>query len=82
MKARKSRTERVRSIGFRIVAAVALVILGIGVPILIGMVMWPGQGWFEYFVRAEPATFFVVAAVFAGVAVWRPGVFRSTIEGL
>ena|SRR5436309_10199973 len=79
---RKSRAERLRAIGSRIVGAVALVILGIGVPILIESAMGPGQGWFEYFVRAAPATFLVAAAVFAGAAVWHSGVLRSTIGGL
>ena len=72
---RKSRAERLRAIGSRIVGAVALVILGIGVPILIESAMGPGQGWFDYFVRAEPSTFLVAAAVFAGAVMWHSGAF-------
>ena len=42
----------------------------LGAPILFAMVIWPGQGWFEYFIRAEPVTFLLAAAFLAGAVVY------------
>src|SRR5437773_2557806 len=59
----KSRAERLRAIGFLIVAGVGGITLILGAPILIEVIAWPSQGWFEDLSRAEPVTF-VIAAIF------------------
>ena len=67
----KPRAERLRAIGFLIVGVVALITLVLGAPILIGMIVWPGQEWFDYLSRAAPATFLMAAAFGAGAVVYR-----------
>jgi len=67
----KPRAERLRAIGFLIVGVVALITLVLGAPILIEMIMWPSQGWFEDLSRAEPVTFVIAATFLVGALVYR-----------
>jgi len=67
----KSRAERFRAIGFLIVGGTGLLTLILGAPILIEMIMWPSQGWFEDLSRAEPVTFVIAATFLVGALVYR-----------
>ena len=75
----KSRAERLRAIGFLMVGGAGLITLVLGAPILIEMIMWPSQGWFEDLSRAEPVTFVIAATFLVGALVYRSA--RASADG-
>jgi len=70
-KHRKSRAERIRTAC--VFAGVAAGLLGLvfGAPILVGMVLWPGQSWGAYLAQATPILQ-VETTVMIAVAIVRP----------
>jgi hypothetical protein len=68
---RKSRAKRLRAIGFLVPGGVALVTLVFAAPMLVERMLWPGQGWWEYFAQAVPVSFLLAAAFFAGAILYR-----------
>jgi len=79
-KHRKSRAERIRA-AF-VFAGVAAGLLGLvfGGPILVGMVLWPGQGWGEYLSQAMPILR-VETTVMIAVAIVRPFAMGRVFRG-
>src|SRR5712691_5756233 len=65
-KHRKSRAERIRAAC--VFAGVAAGLLGLvfGAPILVGMVLWPGQSWGAYLFRATPVLQVEMTVLVAG----------------
>ncbi len=68
---RKSRSERIRAIGFLVPGGVALVTLVVVAPLLVERMLWPGQGWWEYYAQTAPFSVLLAAAFLAGAVVWR-----------
>src|SRR5438128_3280063 len=68
-KHRKSRAERIRAAC--VFAGVAAGLLGLvfGAPILVGMVLWPGQSWGAYVFRATPVLQVEMTVLVAGTIV-------------
>ncbi len=68
-KHRKSRAERIRAAC--VFAGVAAGLLGLvfGAPILVGMVLWPGQSWGAYLFRATPVLQVEMTVLVAGTIV-------------
>ncbi len=79
-KHRKSRAERIRAACVFAGAAVGLLGLLFGAPILIGMVLWPDQGWGEYLSREMPILR-VVTTVMLAVAIVRPFAIARLFRG-
>src|SRR6059036_1930683 len=70
-KHRKSRAERIRAAFVFAGGAAGLLGLVFGAPILVGMVLWPGQSWGAYLAQATPILR-VVTTLMLGVAIVRP----------
>jgi len=51
---RKSRSERIRALCVFVGVAAGLLGLVFGGPILVGMVLWPGQSWGAYLLQTAP----------------------------
>ena len=79
-KHRKSRAERIRAACVFAGAAVGLLGLLFGAPILIGMVLWPDQGWGEYLSREMPILR-VVTTVMLAVVIVRPFAIARLFRG-
>src|SRR5213594_4769875 len=79
-KHRKSRAERIRAACLFAGAAVGLLGLLFGAPILIGMVLWPDQGWGEYLSREMPILR-VVTTIMLAVAIVRPFAIARLFRG-
>src|SRR5256712_7679779 len=79
-KHRKSRAERIRAACVFAGAAVGLLGLLFGTPILIGMVLWPDQGWGEYLSREMPILR-VVTTVMLAVVIVRPFAIARLFRG-
>src|SRR5437867_10288388 len=77
---RKSRAKRIRAAC--VFAGVAAGLLGLvfGGPILVGMVLWPGQGWGEYLSQAMPILR-VETTVMIAVAIVRPFAMGRVFRG-
>src|SRR2546427_6764745 len=68
-KHRKSRAERIRAVCLFAGVAAGLLGLGFGAPILVGMVLWPGQSWGAYVFRATPVLQVEMTVLVAGTIV-------------
>src|SRR2546421_2514180 len=68
---RMSRSERIRTRAALSVAVVGLLVLYFVAPILIGPVLWPGQGWVDNAITADPAMRLAASAGFATVMLYR-----------
>src|SRR3989454_5708327 len=79
-KHRKSRAERIRTAC--VFAGVAAGLLGLvfGAPILVGMVLWPGQSWGAYLAQATPILQ-VETTVMIAVAIVRPFAMGRVLSG-
>jgi len=79
-KHRKSRAERIRAVCLFAGVAAGLLGLGFGAPILVGMVLWPGQSWGAYLVQAAPILRVETGIMIAGVIV-RPFARGRVLRG-
>jgi uncharacterized membrane protein YkvA (DUF1232 family) len=67
---RMSRLERIRTRAALSVAVVGLLVLYFVAPILIGPVLWPGRGWVDNAIAADPAIRLAASAGFATVMLY------------
>lgn len=67
---RMSKAEQIRH-AILVVSGVALLILLLLGPSILGALLWPGQTWMDYQIAAEPFVWLVASAGFAGLTLWR-----------
>ena len=79
-KHRKSRAERIRAACLFAGAAAGLLGLVFGAPILVGLVLWPGQSWEAYLAQATPILR-VGTTVMIAVAIVRPFAMGRVLSG-
>ncbi len=77
---RKSRAERIRAACVGVGVAAGMLGLVFGGPILVGMVLWPGQSWGAYLVRATPVLQ-VEMTVLVAVTIVRPFGMGRVLRG-
>src|SRR2546428_2011530 len=79
-KHRKSRAERIRAACLFAGVAAGLLGLVFGAPILVGMMLWPGQSWGAYLAQATPILQ-VETTVMIAVAIVRPFARGRVLRG-
>src|SRR5712691_1220978 len=76
----KSRAERIRAASVGAGVATGLLGLVFGAPILVGMVLWPGQSWGAYLAQATPILR-VEMTVLVAVTIVRPFGMGRVLRG-